>query len=29
LFGENMEILVLTPGQSIESVEIHEIKKGA
>ena len=29
LFSENMEILVLTPGQSIESVEIHEIKKGA
>lgn len=29
LFGENMEIFVLTPGQSIESVEIHEIKKGA
>lgn len=29
LFGENMEILVLTPGQSIESVEIHEVKKEA
>ncbi|WP_213360116.1 hypothetical protein [Enterococcus gallinarum] len=29
LFGGNMEILVLTPGQSIESVEIHEVKKGA
>lgn len=25
LFGENTEILVLTPGQSIESVEIREI----
>ncbi|EPM2733979.1 TPA: hypothetical protein ACSK12_001294 [Listeria monocytogenes] len=29
LFGENMEILVLTPGKSIESVEIHELKEGA
>lgn len=29
LFGENMEILVLTPRQSIESVEIHEVKKEA
>lgn len=29
LFGENMEILVLTPGQSIESVEIYEVKKEA
>ena len=28
LFGENLEILVLTPGQSVESVEIHEVKKG-
>lgn len=28
LLGENAEILVLTPGQSVESVEIHEIKKG-
>ena len=28
LFGENTEILVLTPGQSVESVEIHEIIKG-
>lgn len=27
LFGENMEILVLTLGQSIELVEIHEVKK--
>lgn len=29
LFGENMEILVLKPGQSIQSVEIHEVKEGA
>ncbi|EAD4756081.1 hypothetical protein PQB00_002716 [Listeria monocytogenes] len=29
LFGKNMEILVLTPGQSIESVEIHEVKMEA
>ena len=28
LFGENLEILVLTPGQSVELVEIHEIMKG-
>ncbi|MCP1638579.1 hypothetical protein J2T50_000272 [Streptococcus gallinaceus] len=28
LFGENLEILVLAPGQSVESVEIHEIRKG-
>lgn len=28
LLGENTEILVLTPGQSVESVEIHEIKEG-
>ena len=28
LFGENLEILVLTPGQSVQSVEIHEVKKG-
>ena len=28
LFGENIEMLVLTPGQSVESVEIHEVKKG-
>lgn len=25
LFGETMEILVLTPGQSVDSVEIREI----
>lgn len=28
LFGEFAEVLVLTPGQSVQSVEIHEIKKG-
>jgi hypothetical protein len=28
LLGENTEILVLTPGQSVQSVEIHEIKEG-
>ena len=28
LFGENTEVLVLTPGQSVESVEVHEVKKG-
>ena len=28
LFGENTEILVLTPGQSIESVEIGEVGGG-
>ena len=28
LLGENTEILVLTPGQSVQSVEIHEIKVG-
>ena len=28
LLGENTEILVLTPGQSVHSVEIHEIKEG-
>lgn len=28
LFGENLEILVLTPGQSVQSVEIHEVKEG-
>ncbi|QII82297.1 hypothetical protein [Jeotgalibaca arthritidis] len=31
LFGERTSILVLTPGdsESIESIEIHEVKKGA
>lgn len=28
LFGEFNEILVLAPGQSVETVEIHEIKRG-
>lgn len=28
LFGEPTEILVLTPGQSVESVEIREIAEG-
>lgn len=28
LFGENLEILVLTPGQSVESAEIYEVRKG-
>ena len=28
LFGENAEILVLTPGQSVQSVEIHEVFPG-
>ena len=28
LFGEFTEVLVLTPGQSVQSVEIHEIEKG-
>ena len=28
LFGEFTEVLVLTPGQSVQSVEIHEIGKG-
>lgn len=25
LLGENTEILVLTPGQTVSSVEIHEV----
>jgi len=28
LFGEFTEVLVLTPGQSVQSVEIHEIGEG-
>ncbi len=28
LFGESAEILVLTPGQSVQSVEIHEFAGG-
>lgn len=26
--GESMEVLVLTPGQSVSSVEIHEVLEG-
>lgn len=26
--GENMEILVLTPDQTVSSVEIHEVVEG-
>lgn len=29
LFGEFTEVLVLTPGQSVEAVEIHELKGGS
>ncbi|MEG1870228.1 MAG: hypothetical protein RR205_05200 [Oscillospiraceae bacterium] len=29
LFGEFTEVLVLTPGKSVESVEIHETKGGS
>ena len=28
LFGGSAEILVLTPGQSVQSVEIHELAGG-
>jgi hypothetical protein len=28
LFGENTEVLILSPGQSVQSVEIHEMKGG-
>lgn len=28
LFGEYSEVLVLTPGKTVRSVEIHEIQKG-
>lgn len=28
LLGENMDILVLTPCKSVQSVEIHEVKGG-
>lgn len=28
LFGEFTEVLVLTPGQSVQSVEIYEVGKG-
>ena len=26
LLGENTKVLVLTPGESVESVEIHEVE---
>lgn len=29
LFGDFTEVLVLTPGKSVESVEIHESKGGS
>lgn len=29
LFGEFTTVYLLSPGQSIESVEIHEVKGGA
>lgn len=28
LFGDFTEVLVLTPGQTVKTVEIHEIKGG-
>lgn len=28
LLGEDMDILVLTPSKSVQSVEIHEVKEG-
>ncbi|WP_394870342.1 hypothetical protein [Clostridium butyricum] len=28
LLGENTKVLVLTPGESVESVEIHEVEGG-
>lgn len=28
LFGDFCEVFVLTPGQTVESVEIHEVKQG-
>ena len=28
LFGDNTEVLILSPGQSVETVEIHEINGG-
>lgn len=28
LFGEKVNVLVLTPGNSVETVEIHELKGG-
>ncbi len=28
LFGDFCEVFVLTPGQTVESVEIHELRQG-
>jgi len=28
LFGQYSEVLVLTPGKTVRSVEIHEMKEG-
>lgn len=28
MFGEFCEVLVLTPGESVENIEIHEVKDG-
>jgi hypothetical protein len=28
MFGDFTEVLVLKPGQSVQSVEIHELKSG-
>ena len=28
MFGEFCEVLVLTPGKSVENIEIHEVKGG-
>ena len=28
LFGEKVSLIVITPGESVETVEIKEIKKG-
>ena len=28
LFGDFCEVLVLTPGQTVEGIEIHEIRNG-
>lgn len=28
LFGDFCEVLVLTPGESVEQIEIHEVTKG-
>ena len=28
LFGQDIELLIITPGRSVSSVEIHEINEG-